>query len=72
MGKKIGRPKGITPQLGIISFRADEETRAAIDKLTAALALPGVVGGVARGVAIRRALIDAARRIKINKEGVRP
>lgn len=57
-----GRPKGLTPPLATVSFRADEETKKAIEKLTAALNLPGVVGGVARGVAIRQALIEAARR----------
>ena len=66
-----GRPKGLIPPLAVISFRADDETRKAIDKLTEAAmeTLPGVVGGGARGIAIRQALLEAAAQLAGKRKG---
>lgn len=49
------------PRLTFIGFKADVETVAAIQKLTAASARPGVVSP--KSVAIRQALIEAAARL---------
>lgn len=58
-----GRPKGTTPPLTMVNFRADAAVLDAIDRLTAALDVTGLAGGGARSVAIRRALLDAAARL---------
>jgi hypothetical protein len=46
-----------------VTFRADEAVLSALDRLTAALNVPGLAPGGARGVAIRRAILMAAAKL---------
>ena len=57
-----GRPKTGGPST-VVNFRADRAVLDAIDRLTAALDIPGVTASGARSVAIRRALVEAAARL---------
>ncbi|MEO9193773.1 MAG: hypothetical protein ABI445_08930 [Polyangia bacterium] len=57
-----GRPKGESPPLGSVTFRADPAVLDAIERLTAAATadISGLAAGGARSFAIRRALLAAA------------
>ena len=48
----------------LVAFRADAEVVEAIDKLTAATDTRGINPGAARAGAIRRTLLDAAKRLE--------
>jgi hypothetical protein len=61
--RPVGRPKSSAPPLTIVSFRADAEVLAAIERLTASITLRGLAPGALRGIAIRQALLDADARI---------
>ena len=65
--RRGGRPKGATKPLSLVSFRADPEVLTAIGRLTSALDVPGLAASAARGVAIRRALLEAAARLDGNE-----
>lgn len=59
--KKKGRPKGDSPPLTTVAFRADGEVMDAIELLTeAVLDVRGIAPGGARALAIRRALLAQA------------
>lgn len=60
-----GRPKGETPPLKTIGFRATEEVAAAIDRLTAAIreTSPEIPPNQAMAAAIRRGLLFAAAHV---------
>ena len=53
----------------MVNFRAAPEVLEAIDKLTAALDVPGRSPAGARSFAIRRALLEAAARLDESKTG---
>ncbi len=67
--KRAGRPKGKTPPLSLVTFRADEAVLEALDKLVVALNVPGLAPGGARGVAIRQAILTAAAQLDVVKAG---
>lgn len=62
--KKTGRPASYEQheEMVHVSFRADKETIDALETITAAAAASGVVAP--RSVALRRAVIAEAKRIK--------
>lgn len=66
--KKLGAPTvgEDREDLFVVTFRADQEVLEALDKLTEASAGPGVQRP--RSVALRRAVLDAARRLEIETQ----
>lgn len=62
MAPKKTKPPAKNEPLRVVNFRADSETLRAIDALEAAAKGNGLIHS--RGVAIRRALIEAAARLE--------
>jgi hypothetical protein len=68
--KRLGRPANdeAREDLHSVTFKADAETREAIEVLKAAVVAEGVHGPGAASTAIRRALIAAAAAVRSNPQ----
>jgi hypothetical protein len=62
---KVGRPSQGETRAGrhVVTFRADDETIAAIDELEAAITSSGVVMKNRRSIVIRQVLLEARARL---------